>query len=129
MELLALIKPLLGALNVDPGDLANRLGKDQLAVRMARGKDAVAQDLEGHGLTPAQVAGDAKLSRQMVRSALFQLFKKALGSFRGSGHVADALRDHYDDKIVARVVPQLTAAMTTEETVRLVVKETVEQIF
>lgn len=127
--LLALIQPLLGALGIDPAKLANRLGREQLQRRMERGIPAVARDLTAHGLTPAQVVGDAALSRQMVRSAMYSLFKRAVALPKGGNVVADLLRDHYDDRICHRVIPWLASEQTVEEALALIVREVTEQIF
>jgi hypothetical protein len=127
--LLALIHPLLQALDIDPAKLANRLGREQLQRRMERGIPAVARDLTAHGLTPEKVAGDPSLSRQMVRSAMYSLFKRALALRHGGNVISDLLRDTYDDAVVARVVPWLSSGQTAEEALALIVRETAQQIF
>jgi hypothetical protein len=127
--LLSLLQPLLHLAGIDPAQVTNRLGREQLTRRMERAVPAVTRDLASHGLTPERVAGHPGLARQMVRSALYQLFKRALGFPQGGNIAADLLRDVYDDKVVARVAPQLRAAQTVEEALGLVIRELVEIVF
>lgn len=126
LSMLKTALPLLKAMGIDPQRYASQLERSFVRGRMEAHVSAIVRDLEQHGLTPA---GDGKVRRQMVRSAMFQLVKHALPISQGAGHVADIIRDSHEKKVVPLVIAQLQSGTSTEAAVRATMDAFLERLF
>lgn len=138
MDLAALLR-LLAGLGLDPAKLAPHLEAATFAALLEQGIPVAVADLNRHGWTPAQSVGHPDRLRLLVRGAEFQLLKSVLQQIAvlagvhvpGLGYVADALRDRIDhgDRVTRAASAKLTATMTTEAAVRVVVAAMSEELF
>jgi hypothetical protein len=108
-EIEAILRPLLEKL------IAGK-GRDGLTKRFAKAAPAVVARLEKDGVTQF---GD----RQAIRSALFLLWKSQVKN----GHLADLVRDVYDDKVLEVLAGKTFASLA--EMVAAVAAAQVEIIF
>ena len=129
--LLGKLAPILKVLGIDPAKMANSFGRHQVEGLFRAQVAGVALRLEEDGLTPAVKGETPEAERQMVRSAMYLLAKGVFATKlpKGANVAADQLRDLHDDKIVARVSPQIDHTTTTTAMVELVAREWVDLLF
>lgn len=116
-----LLKKLGALLGFDPDTVTREEAQKLVRARMERKVNGIAKRMVKDGHTP-DVAGKA------IRSALFRLWRDAVLTFNGGGHLADVIRDAQDDAIILELMAQ-PLPTDQREFVRLVMEATLERTF
>ena len=128
--LLGQIAPILKLVGIDPAKMANKMGREQVKQRLIAAAPAVVARLEKDKMTPAAKGDGPEAERQVIRSAMYLLFKAQFSFLpRGANVAADAVRDLYDDKTVALVSPLIDATTATAAMVDTIIAQVIEVMF
>lgn len=130
-DILQKVLPVLKALGIDPQAFASKWERDQLKARLDPGVPAVVARLDKDGMGKLLTDGRADSQRQYIRAALYLLLKEALKKIvplQVAPHLADALRDAVDGKVVHLVQPQLGTLTTPQAVVRAIEAAYIEQV-
>lgn len=120
---LEFLLPLLGKLGL--GDIASNLGRQQIESRMRKAFPNIKRRFEKEGLTPAELSDDDLEKRHLIRTAQYWLWKAVVKS----GTAADLVRDQQDNKVVAVVLPAVSAEMTLDALLEGVLVATLDLTF
>lgn len=88
--------------------LLKNLAKDQVRQRMQKAEPKIVAGMVSKGM-------ERKPPHDCIRDAMFRLWKAVVSS----GDIADALRDHFDDHVVPKVLAKLTEESTLAELVTM----------
>ena len=128
--ILGKLQPILKVLGIDPAKIANKMGREQVKQRLTAAAPKVVARLEQDGMTPAAKGDGPEAERQVIRSAMYLLFKAQFSFLpKGANIAGDALRDLYDDKCVALVSPLIDASTTTAAMVDTIIAQVIEVMF
>jgi hypothetical protein len=121
--MLTSLLPLLQKLGL--GNLLADLSRAQVEKRMRKGFPSIKRTMLKNGTTPVNLSDTEAERRQLIRAALYHLWKAVLKS----GTAADVVRDSVDDKVVALLSPAIAPTMTQNELLEAVLVTALDVVF
>lgn len=128
----ALLKllPILKIVGIDPGSIANKFSREQVARRVNRALPAIVARLEKDKITPAAKAATPEGEMLFISASMYNVAKAVTSVLPfGANVAADYIRDQHRAEVFRLVSPQITEQTSTQDAVTLIAQEFTERVF